>query len=743
MEIAPAVPRTEPPDAGLAQEVTNQALAALRRGDAAGALAALAQALRLQPDLSAAHKLCGAILREQGDLVGAREALEAALIGGRGDFDTHLYLGDILRRLGDSAGAIGHCDAAVATGARPAEARMTRALVRHDLGDFAGAAADALEALRFGESPAIRFTLGHFLLRAGCPGDALPHLRRAAELVPADAKIQNAIGDAAAALGDLTSARAAYAAAVARDPTLASAQSNLCAALAHEGRAPEAVAAGETAVRLAPHDPIARFHLAVAYDLARRPDAAIESCQAAIAIRADYGEALYFLCGLKRQVCDWTGLAEMEARARDLTYRAGKPVPPFPELFSLASRADILRCNKVYAAQFSRPETLAAPRVRRGDKIRVGYLSADYRNHATATLIVELIELHDRNKFDVFGYSIGDTDTAALTSRLIDAFDTFRDLASCPDAEAASRIRADGIDVLVDLKGYTFQARPGILAHRPAALQVNYLGYPATMGATFIDYMIGDPVVAPPGHQPDYTERLIQMPHSYQPNDRRRGGCRDPQTVSRETRDRHGLPQDGFVFCCLNGSQKLNPAMFDIWMRLLAATPGSVLWLLAPNERAASNLRREAGARGIAPERLVFAPKVSFDEHLARMGLADLFLDTLPCGGHTTASEALWAGVPVLTCLGETFAGRVAASLLTALGLPDLVAPDLVAYEALALRLARHGDHLDELRRRLAAARDTAPLFDTPAYTRAFEEALSRMVARHDAGLPPEGFALP
>lgn len=737
MDIAAAVPQTGSPPSP--EEALSRAVAALRRADAAGALAALADAVRLRPDLYAAHKLRGAILREQGDLLGAREALMAALAGGASDSEAHLYLGDVKRRLGDAAGALAHCDCAVAAAQRPAEALMTRALARNDLADFAGAADDALAALRFGDSPAIRFALGHFLLRAGQPHEALAHLRRAAELAPGDAKVRNAIGDAAAALGDLATARAAYAEAVARDPTLASAHSNLCAALSHAGRALEAIDAGETAVRLAPQDPIARFNLAVAYDLAQRPEAAIASCEAAVAMRPDYGDALYFLCGLKRQVCDWAGLAAMEERARDLTYRAGKPVPPFPELFSLSSRADTWRCNAVYAAQFTPAETLPPLRQRApsAGKIRVGYLSADYRNHATATLIVELIELHDRTKFEIFGYSIGGRDEAPLTRRLIGAFDTFRDLATLSDLEAARRIRADGIDILIDLKGYTFQARPGILGHRPAALQVNYLGYPATMGATFIDYMIVDSVVAPPEHQPDYAERLIQMPRSYQPNDRRRRLCPTPPP-----RASQGLPEHGFVFCCLNGSQKLNPMMFDIWMRLLAATPGAVLWLLAPNARAAENLRRAAQARGVAPGRLVFAPKVSFDDHLARMGLADLFLDTLPCGGHTTASEALWAGVPVLTCLGETFAGRVAASLLDALDLNELVAPDLGAYEAMALRLAQTPAELHRLRARLVAARDTAPLFDTPAYAQAFETALTRMIDRHASSQPPEGFAI-
>ncbi len=324
-----------------------------------------------------------------------------------------------------------------------------------------------------------------------------------------------------------------------------------------------------------------------------------------------------------------------------------------------------------------------------------------------------------------------------MRQRLLRAFEHFRKIGAMTNREAAEAIHADAIDVLVDLKGYTRDSRTEIFAYRPAPIQVNYLGYPGTMGADFIDYIVADAIVAPMQAQENYSERIVHLPNCYQPNDRQRKISPEPVT-----RAEFGLPEDAFVFCSFNNSYKLNTTMFDVWMPLLHKTPGSVLWLLVPNTTCAENLRREAQARGIDPSRLIFAERASIEKHLARHRLADLFLDALPCNAHTTTSDALWAGLPVLTCLGETFAGRVAGSLLTAIGLPELITTNWDDYCRLALELARDRSKLEAIRRKLVAHRETAPLFDSTRYTRNLERSFETMVEIMRSGEAPRAFVV-
>jgi predicted O-linked N-acetylglucosamine transferase (SPINDLY family) len=349
--------------------------------------------------------------------------------------------------------------------------------------------------------------------------------------------------------------------------------------------------------------------------------------------------------------------------------------------------------------------------------------------------VAELFELHDRDRFDVIGISFGRDDRSEVRARLMRAFDRFHDVASTSNRAVVSLLQELEVDIAVDLKGHTEGARLAILAARPAPLQVSYLGYPGTMGVDFIDYVIADGIVLPVDQQPFYPEKIVHLPDSYQVNDsKRRIASRIP------TRRELGLPDHGFVFCCFNNNWKINAAMFDIWMRLLAAVDGSVLWLFRSNDLATANLRAEAKARGIDPARLVFAPFLDLPDHLARLKRAELFLDTLPCNAHTTASDALWAGLPVLTCIGDTFAGRVAASLLNGVGLPELVTNGLDEYEALALRLARDRPLLQSIRRKLEQNRLSSPLFDTDRFRRHLEAAYTTMWEMHRRGESPRSF---
>ena len=377
----------------------------------------------------------------------------------------------------------------------------------------------------------------------------------------------------------------------------------------------------------------------------------------------------------------------------------------------------------------------------RRERIRIGYFSADFHAHATAVLMAELIEQHDRTQFEIFLFSFGVRHRDGVAARLAKAADHFLDVVDISDAAICALARERGIDIAVDLKGYTQDCRPGIFAGRAAPLQVNYLGYPGSMGAAFIDYIIGDAIVTPIDHAPFYSEKIVTLPGCYQPNS---PGMRPIATMPGDrASQRHaaGLPAEAFVFCCFNNTYKITPSVFELWMRILRAVGGSVLWLYEPDGHVAARLRAQAVKQGVAAQRLVFAPRQPLPVHLARHALADLFLDTFPCNAHTTGSDALWAGLPMLTCLGETFAGRVAASLLCAVGLPELVAHSPQQYEALACSLAATPGVLERQREQLIEARTRAPLFDVERYRRGIEDAYRRMHERHLRGEAPAPIA--
>ena len=366
-----------------------------------------------------------------------------------------------------------------------------------------------------------------------------------------------------------------------------------------------------------------------------------------------------------------------------------------------------------------------------GRLIRLGYLSSDFHQHATALLMIEMLEAHDRTRFALHAYSYGPDDGQGMRQRLQARFDRFTDITVMDDLQAARAIHADGIDILIDLKGYTAGTRTALLTYRPAPVQVNFLGYPGTLGGGFCDYLISDRFITPSSAAADYSEALACLPDSYQPHGRYQ--TRGPAP----SRESVGLPEDALVFCCFNQAYKFTPAVFDIWCHLLDQIPGSVLWLLR-DDHAEGNLRLEAMQRGIAPHRLVFAPDCPQAEHLSRLQLADLVLDTLPYNAHTTASDALWVGVPMITCAGETFASRVAGSLLRAVGLPELITYSLEDYAALALELASDPARLTALRHKLLELGPDAALFDVPAYTRHLEALFTAMWQRHQDGLPPQ-----
>lgn len=400
---------------------------------------------------------------------------------------------------------------------------------------------------------------------------------------------------------------------------------------------------------------------------------------------------------------------------------------------------DVTRwAKKLWPASVGYDRVRPLPAVSREDRrLRIGYLSSDFHRHATLALISEMFELHDRTKFEIFGYCYDPIDTGSERGRVTEAMDRFYDVSQVGDPDVANLMHHDGIDILVDLKGYTHGHRLGIAALRPAPIQMHYLGYPATLGANFIDYFITDAVATPEGTEGQFTEALIRLPHSYQINDRKR-----PLADQALSRAAYGLPETGFVFCDFNSCYKITPEAFALWMRILSQVEGSVLWLYEAFSETAANLKREAEKHGIAPERLIFAPPVLMAEHLQRYALADLVLDTFPVGGHTTTSDALWCGAPVLAMAGEHFAGRVAASLLHAVGLPELVTTSLEEYEKLAVDLARDKKRAAALKQHLEKDRLQFPLFDSAATTRAIEAAYLHAAELHKQGKLPKHFSL-
>ena len=370
-------------------------------------------------------------------------------------------------------------------------------------------------------------------------------------------------------------------------------------------------------------------------------------------------------------------------------------------------------------------------------KIVIGYLSNDFRYHATAHLMLSLFGLHNRDEFEIYCYSYGKDDRSYYRSRIQHDCDKFVDISSFGHDAAAGCIYKDKVDILVDLKGYTEGTRLSICALRPAPVQVSYLGFPGTTGADFFDYIITDKIVTPEEHAPYYSEKFAYLPHCYQVNDH-------TQLIANKDwkKGDFGFPEDSFVFCSFNGPYKIDPVMFDVWMEILRKVPDSILWLLSGNNIAEKNLRREAEARGIQSERLVFADMLPKDEHLSRLRFADLALDTRIVTGHTTTSDALWAGVPVITLQGGHFASRVSSSVLSAIGLPELITHSLEEYEALAVQLARNPAQLQEIRQRLAENRLSAPLFDTPRFVRNLESAYKEMWNIFSAGETPRQIAV-
>ena len=618
---------------------------------------------------------------------------------------------------------------------------LQEGLALHRRGAVAEAAARYAEALRIEPGNAdAHYYLGMMSCQHGRFGEGAEHARKALAGDPRHARAHVLLGRALGALEQRDEALTSFDRAITLAPDFAQAHGHRADVLRELGRNPEAVESYDRALALAPdviEDWVSRGAALIAVG---RYEDAIVSFDRALTLKPDSEKAELVYPPrllLKLRVCDWSDLDAETARLL-MMIRGRKALSvPVATLFIPATAAEQLQCARRYVQdQPTFPPTWRGE-IYSHDRIRVAYLSADFREHATSYLAAGLFEEHDKSRFEITAVSLGQNDHSPMRQRLEAAFEHFIDAQGNSDQNIADLIRRLEIDIVVDLMGFSKENRLNVLARRPAPIQLNYLGYPGTSGGDYIDYIFADSTVIPEDQGVFYAENVVRLPGTYQITDNKR--CIASHVP---TRRECGLPEQAFVFCCFNNMQKLNPTIFEIWMRLLRAKADSVLWLLEENRTAAENLRAFAVQSGISPRRLIFAPKMDVADHLARERQADLFLDTLPCNAHTTASDALWAGLPVLTCLGTTFAGRVAGSLLRAVGLDDLVTQSLAEYEALALKLAQEPTYLASIKNTLARNRDTSDLFNTKRTTRHIEAAYATMVDILRRGDSPRSFVV-
>ena len=720
-------------------------LQTLRRFEAA--LASYDKAIALKPDYAEAYSNRGVVLKELRRFEKAL-ASSAKAIALKPDFAEAYYnRANALQELARFDEALVDYNKVIALNAnksialRPdfAEVHFNRGNALKELERFEEALAswDQAIALKpdFAEAYSNR---GNALQELRRFEEALVSYDRAILLKPDHAQAHSNRGIALKELWRLEDALVSYDKAIALKPDYAEAYSNRGIALKELGRLEEALASCDKAIALNSDYAEAYFNRGVALKQLERPEQALASYAKAVALKPGLADGTSFY--LRMTLCDWEDIQTDIVSLEDAVPAATGALSPFaPLIFSSSPALQLEAARRFVELKHRKNDRLGAVQKRAAQgRTRIGYFSADFRDHPTSRLMGGVFDRHDKRRFETFAFSFGRSNDS-MTSRLRQSFDHFIDVQHMSDENIALLARQNEIDIAVDLMGFITDSRPGILAYRTAPIQASYLAYPGTMGADYIDYLIVDEIIIEKSQQAFYAEKVAYLPNTYQAND-----YRDAMFSTKRafTRAEAGLPEAGFVFCCFNNNYKITPDVFDIWMRILKRREGSVLWLLQDNPTAAVNLRKEATSRGVDPARLIFAPRMSLAEHVARHRLADLFLDTSPYNAHTTASDALWAGLPVLTRIGETFAGRVAASLLSAIELPELITTSPEAYEALALELATTPGKLSAIKIKLAQNRLTAPLFDTERFTRNLEAAYMAMYARHQADLPPDHIRL-
>lgn len=577
-------------------------------------------------------------------------------------------------------------------------------------------------------------------LNRGHAEQALKMSSYGVQLAPTFAPMHVVHGAILQALGRKEESLRSYDDSLALDPNGVTALLNSGVLLRDMHRHKEAVERFNRVIAVEPDNVSGLANCAILLTEFKQSETAISMFKHLLAVKPDYDYALGLLAYERLHICDWTDF-ESSRRAIIDGVRAGKRVCKSLSFMALSDSAeDHLASAKVFADHFCprKPVSLWNAERYRHEKIRIAYVSPDLREHPVGHLIAGVFERHDKSRFETIAISLGVDDGSRLRARMVKAFDRFVDVRGMGSLQIAQLMRDMEVDIAIDLGGYTSDTRTEVFAYRPAPVQVNYLGYPGTMGSDYYDYILADKQVIPVEQQRFYTEKVAYLPDAYLPTDR------SVQISDRTpTRAECGLPDQGFVFCSFSHDYKISPPLFDIWMRLLSQVPGSVLWLMARGELAQGNLRKEAAARGVDPQRLVFAGRVPLvEDHLARYRQADLFLDTHPYNAHTTAADALMAGLPVLTCMGNAFPARVAGSLLTALCMPELITHSPEEYENLALTLATQPARLADIRARVKDHVASRELFDTAAFCRYVEATFVSMWRQYQLGNVPDGLSL-
>jgi predicted O-linked N-acetylglucosamine transferase (SPINDLY family) len=723
---------------GDADALYNRGVVLTNLGRHADALASYDQALAIRPDHVPPLFNKANTLAALGQYDRARATYDALLATAPNHVDALSDRGNVLAKLGRRAEALASFDRALAIQPTHVNALSNRGNVLKDAGRHEEALAMYDRALAVDPRHAASLgNRGNVLLELQRHEEAVASFDRALAPAPHDPELLFNRACALERLHRFADALADLDRSLAHRPDSAKALHNRGNILAYLGRAEEAAESYGRALALEPDRADTHHNRGNVLTTLHRHAQAIADYQRAFALDPHHPHAFDSLAFAQLSACNWAEAARLAEPAEAALLGGGLPVGPAYPLYYFGNAAYQLVAARAYLRANCAPARAPLPPRSGGrfDKLRIAYLSSDFRLHPVAAAIVELLERHDRSRFEILGVSFGRDDASAIRSRLVRTFDAFHDVAAQDDRTVAELLRRLDVHIAVDLNGLTRGWRPGVLAHRPAPIQVAYLGYPGTTGADFIDYILADQTVLPLDQQPFFAERIVHLPDCYHPNDTTRLLSGTPE------RRALGLPDGAFVFCCFNQSHKISAVSFDTWMRLLARVAGSVLWLSPMNDCAMDNLRRAAAARGIDPNRVIFATRLErIEDHLARHRQADLFLDTLPYNAHSTAIDALWAGLPVVTCAGSAFAGRVGASLLKAVGLSELTATDLEEYEALAAKLATDELRRRSIRNRLEENRTGRPLFDTDRLRRHIEAAYATMWDIHARGENPRNF---
>ncbi|MBF0185528.1 MAG: tetratricopeptide repeat protein [Magnetococcales bacterium] len=706
------------------------------QGKVQEAIACLQQALAIRPDLFEVHNSLGNLMLSVGRPQEAIACYRQAVTLQPNHQNAFTNLGNVLLDQGQIEEAIACYQKALAIQPTLCEAHNGMGNALKEAKKIDEAIACFHRAIQINPNHVASYhNLGVTLQLRGDLQEAVDCYRKALAIQPTSHETYNNLGSALASLARTDEAIACYHKAIELYPNFCSAYGNIGIALQRDERLEEAVSYYRKALAIHPDDRASLSNLAFALQLMGDVEQSVACYQQVLDRFPDDPEAHGSVLHQMLHICDWR---DFQGRLERMmaTFHAGKgSINPFILLSVPTTPEEELECAVLSSDnKYGIRRNMAAGRVydKTPPRLKIGYFSCDYQDHATTHLMAELFEIHDRQRVETIAYSYGQDDGQTMRRRIIAASDQFVDLRLLSHQDAAQRILDDGVHILVEMKGYTKDSRLEVPALRPAPIQVSWLGYPGTVGGDFIDYVLSDPFVTPHGYESHFTEKIVRLDSCYQPNDRKRAIARTP------TRKECGLPEEGFVFVCFNKNYKINPPVFDIWMRLLKQTPGSLLWLFEANQWVVDNLRREARARGVDDQRIYFAPKMPAPLHLARYRLADLVLDTYPYTSHTTGSDALWAAAPMVTYAGPTFASRVAGSLLSYVGLPELVTFSLADYEALALALAHDPQRLATIKAKLQRNLPNAPLFDTPRFARSLEKSYEIMWERYRAGLAPD-----